>query len=180
MTSDDHPPEHRAGALAKQAQEIGHEEFCMRYPGPALMRLSGGAYGVDDTTGLRTRLDSAGADVDRSMLGVTLDAKVWWVRRADDEGRERVTVGRSLTNDIAVRDSSISKLHAYLAEQPNGWVIADAGSRHGVTVENETVGPGETRLLWDRSVIGLGQSVRLLFCNTETLLEVFDLTIRPE
>jgi hypothetical protein len=50
-----------------------------------------------------------------------------------------VTIGRAPTNDVVVRDDSVSGKHAQLAWFPDGWVVADVGSRNGTTVNGSLV-----------------------------------------
>ena len=44
---------------------------------------------------------------------------------------DRITIGRTTANDIAISDASVSRLHAYVRRDGDRWVVADAGSKNG-------------------------------------------------
>ncbi|HWU89099.1 MAG TPA: FHA domain-containing protein, partial [Kofleriaceae bacterium] len=37
---------------------------------------------------------------------------------------DRITIGRTHNNDVVIADHSVSRLHAYVRQQPTGWVVA--------------------------------------------------------
>src|SRR3954470_18566636 len=45
-----------------------------------------------------------------------------------------ITIGRSMTNDVAVRDPLVSRVHARVERTALGCEIVDLGSANGVTV----------------------------------------------
>src|SRR5258706_2244151 len=60
---------------------------------------------------------------------------VRWVEKSDrNPYADRISIGRSGTCDIVVRQPSVSKLHAHFVRQDRGWAIRDANSRNGVAV----------------------------------------------
>lgn len=52
---------------------------------------------------------------------------------------ERLTVGRDETCDITVNDINVSRTHAYLVAEGNGWAIEDRGSTNGTFVNDERI-----------------------------------------
>ncbi len=52
-----------------------------------------------------------------------------------------ISIGRLDGNDIAVADDSVSKFHAFVKEKDGAYVIQDARSRNGTTVNGEPVAP---------------------------------------
>lgn len=52
-----------------------------------------------------------------------------------------VTVGRAGNNDIVLPYEGISKFHAYFAQSPQGWTVADAGSTNGTFVLGKQLPP---------------------------------------
>ena len=54
------------------------------------------------------------------------------LRKLSDTFPHMITVGRTANNDLVIPDASISKLHAIFTHSaPNGFALADAGSRNG-------------------------------------------------
>jgi hypothetical protein len=53
---------------------------------------------------------------------------------------DRLLIGRAGNNDIVIRDDGISKLHAWLALQPDGVRVFDARSSNGTWVDGVRVG----------------------------------------
>lgn len=53
---------------------------------------------------------------------------------------DRITVGSSSANDIAIEDDpTVSRLHAILERLPAGWTVRDLGSRNGTSLNGEPV-----------------------------------------
>ena len=53
--------------------------------------------------------------------------------------RTPFTMGRQSDNDLVLLDSRISRRHARIIIGPTGYVIEDAGSRHGIFVNGERI-----------------------------------------
>jgi hypothetical protein len=56
------------------------------------------------------------------------------VRKTNDTFPSMISVGRTANNDIVLRDSHISRLHAYFHLVADGLELADADSTHGTYV----------------------------------------------
>jgi hypothetical protein len=54
-------------------------------------------------------------------------------------GQTPVTFGRGEDNDIVIPDPSVSRLHAELRQEGDGFVVVDRGSANGTKVNGETV-----------------------------------------
>jgi hypothetical protein len=66
----------------------------------------------------------------------------------------RVTLGRSRECDVVVDDANVSRQHAELVQQGDGWTIADLGSTNGIKVNRRRV--DRARLAdGDRVTLGL-------------------------
>lgn len=71
----------------------------------------------------------------------------------DDEGSttvvplasDAITIGRQQGNTIQLTEKNVSRRHARLYPEADGWVIEDLGSYNGIKVNNDTV-DGRTRL----------------------------------
>ncbi|MDH4053479.1 MAG: FHA domain-containing protein, partial [Rubrivivax sp.] len=66
-----------------------------------------------------------------------------------------ISVGRIPGNDVQVRESYISRIHAFIKLGPDGTVIEDADSRNGVFVNDRRV---RRELLQDGDVVTLGKA----------------------
>jgi predicted component of type VI protein secretion system len=75
------------------------------------------------------------------------------------DGIERLTIGRSATNDLALAwDSEVSRVHASVERVGDEWTLVDDGrARNGSFVDGERVN-GRIRLR-DGDAIGLGRTI---------------------
>lgn len=69
---------------------------------------------------------------------------------------DRITIGRTANNDIALVDSSVSRFHAYVRRDGSQWVVADAGSKNGSWLMGKALAPRKERPLPSRSELRLG------------------------
>lgn len=79
-------------------------------------------------------------------------------------------MGRQVGNDLAFKDSRISRAHAQILSEDGKWVIEDMGSRHGTFVNGEKVLRQELRPR-DAIDFGIPDSYRLIFIGDEASLE---------
>lgn len=71
------------------------------------------------------------------------------------------TIGRSSNNDITINDPEISRRHAHILQQENGFAVEDLGSTNGTFVNGQRcVG---VIALQDGDEIDLGDTISLLF-----------------
>jgi hypothetical protein len=84
---------------------------------------------------------------------------------------DRITIGRTSNNDIAITDHSISRLHAYLRLHANRWVVADAGSKNGSWLRGEPLEARKEKPIGSREVLRLGD-VDLTFYLATDLFQV--------
>ena len=64
-------------------------------------------------------------------------------------------LGRSRDCDVVLDDPNVSRHHAELRREGDGWVVADLGSTNGIKVNGRRVGQVA---LSDRDQITLGRS----------------------
>ena len=69
--------------------------------------------------------------------------------------KEMTTIGRSASNDIEVDAEGISRQHASIRRDTDGFFVSDLGSTNGTFVNGEQVG-SEPRRLSDGDRIELG------------------------
>ena len=110
-----------------------------------------------------TTLDAkSAADI---SLGAPQDPRVHMLHKAaDSEFPDLIALGRGLSADLSINNSSVSKLHAYIHGADNGsWEISDADSRNGTWVNHERLARGSAIGLQDGVEISLGQAIFLFY-----------------
>ena len=85
-----------------------------------------------------------------------------------------VSIGRIDKNDVCFADESVSKFHAYVKESAGTYVLQDARSRNGTTLDGALV-PG--RGLGEPLPMRSGQSIRFggvdaVFLDAKATLEL--------
>src|SRR5256885_8071467 len=81
----------------------------------------------------------------------------------------RVLIGRLPTNGIALADSSVSRLHAWIdADRDGRYFVGDSGSLTGTWVNGRTI--EKRKMLADGDVIRVGQA-QITFSMEEELPE---------
>ncbi len=112
-------------------------EFARQCTAPALVLY----IPIDEWMGFNTSVRSTqeimdSIDEDESEFSLA----VRWVEKSDrNPYADRISLGRSGTCDIVVRQPSVSKLHAHFLRADGGWAIRDANSRNGVAVNKQRI-----------------------------------------
>ena len=118
---------------------------------------------LDDDPGAPARVEST----------ASLSLIVFAVRRNGRSASHLITLGRAPDNDVVVPDVSISRFHAFVKEGANRrWLMQDAGSTNGTTVNGRSVprqGHGPPAELSSGDDVRLGQ-VELTFLDSEALV----------
>src|SRR5205823_276397 len=70
--------------------------------------------------------------------------------------KEVITCGRAPDNDLILESESVSRRHARFELGPEGYDIADLGSRNGTRVNDEPLPAGEFRALHDGDRLAVG------------------------
>lgn len=80
-----------------------------------------------------------------------------------DLGNNELTIGRDISNDIVISDVEVSRKHARLLLQADGFVLEDMGSTNGTFVNGQRlIGP---HVLRPGEMVMLGENVSLIFQN---------------
>jgi hypothetical protein len=157
--------------LRADAQKLGRGEFEQRY-GRVLLLLSATELAAPPAIA-STQVGLGGDGHPRMESTASLALIVFAVRRNGHSAGHLITMGRAPENDVVVPDTSISRFHAYVKEGANHqWLIQDAGSTNGTTVNGHSVprqGSGSPVELSSGDDVRLGQ-VELTFLDADALL----------
>lgn len=103
---------------------------------------------------------------DESWLEKT-DGTTYWLST-------RCSIGRQITNDLVLDDSSVSRHHAVLVGQPGKFLLTDLRSSNGSQVNGSPV--TRPTALKDGDLLRFGDVILRFRSNTSTIPDVLDLT----
>lgn len=83
--------------------------------------------------------------------------------------RTPFTLGRQSDNDLVLLDSRISRHHAQILQNDQGYAIEDMGSRHGTYVNNERITTTQLKT-GDQISLGVVDSYQLSFAGEQVVL----------
>lgn len=165
-----------ASAHYRQLIKLGREEFLAAAAPAALVRYRADGTGgdgrtltldhdepIDETLPMEGLGSFSVSDIDMAIHPL--------LKKAGASFPDRITIGRTSNNDLAIADHSISRLHAYLRLQGAGWVVADAGSKNGSWLRGEPLEPRKEKPIRSREVLRLGD-VDLTFYLAADLYQV--------
>jgi len=146
---------------------LGREEFLaaaapaafVRYPSRVLV----GLHSADRTLGLQSAertltLDETVDVPTPGSLPPETDLELFpLVKKPGASFADRITIGRTHNNDIAIIDHSVSRFHAYVRQTGSGWVVADAGSKNGSWLRGVTLEARREQPLPSKVVLRLGE-----------------------
>ena len=94
-----------------------------------------------------------------------------------DIDRWEASIGKSRSNDVVLKNDTVSRYHAVIAKKRNEWVITDTFSKTGVFVNGEEI--DSQAVIEDADVITVGD-VSLKFLCAEALSQASKTQIRTE
>jgi pSer/pThr/pTyr-binding forkhead associated (FHA) protein len=118
-------------------------EDANRLPAPDFASRHGDAFLLTST-----RLQPPSADAftevkleeDRMDRTAGIATLVYPVRPSERAAVHLLTLGRTPNNDVVIRDTSVSRFHAYVKpDERGGLLIQDAGSTNGTVVNGQSV-----------------------------------------
>lgn len=158
----------------RQLVELGRDEFLASAAPAALVR-----YRTEESpefSGLTTlTLDET---VDESTLPIGKELPDGHVaveiyplaKKPGASFADRITIGRTPNNDIAINDHSVSRLHAYVRLDGERWVVADAGSKNGSWMRGKALEPRKEQPMQSHAIVRIGE-VDLTFFTAADLYE---------
>ncbi len=164
----------RLADLIVDRRQLPPEMFRRKHPVPVLLHRPKEAgpdarvfrTGVIDTEAWQGEL-AEGLQVYQSLEVLPV------AKRSGGIFADRVTVGRTRNNDVALPYPNVSKFHAYFTWSPDrsAYYLNDAGSTNGTFVEGSRVMPKQPLVVPDMATVAFG-TYSLRFRTTEGLYEL--------
>jgi hypothetical protein len=161
-----------AAAHYRHLLALGREEFLaaaapaalVRYPSRVLVGVHSmdRTIGPDETLDVRSPVPHVEAEVELEVFPL--------VKKPGASFADRITIGRTHNNDIAIVDHSVSRFHAYVRQAGAGWLIADAGSKNGSWLRGSALEARREVALPSKAALLLGE-VELTFYVASDLFE---------
>jgi hypothetical protein len=155
---------HNLDELVFAAQELPRESFARRYAGWYLFRRPAVELGSEGVSGLPYDTVQGGILSFREPVDPGLRAAPYRLARLEkrpgNPHPDRLSIGRAVHCDVALRYSFVSKLHAHLQRESDGTLkIGDHRSTNGTSVNGVRLAPGETRTIRTGDRIGFGKLI---------------------
>jgi pSer/pThr/pTyr-binding forkhead associated (FHA) protein len=165
-----------AAAHYRQLLQLGRNEFLASAAPAALVRHRTESQDPSNSGASTITIES---DYDEDKIEETLpygrdlpaeiDLEVYpLAKKPGASFQDRITIGRTGNNDVVINDTSISRLHAYIRRDRDGWVVADAGSKNGSWMKGSALEARKERPLPSRAILRLGD-VDLTFYSADDL-----------
>lgn len=91
---------------------------------------------------------------------------------------DMITVGRTANNDVVVNDITVSRFHAFFRHRGEAWVVCDAGSKNGTSLEGDVLEARKERLIVSGQQVRVGD-IELAFYTPDDLFDILSGSIRP-
>jgi pSer/pThr/pTyr-binding forkhead associated (FHA) protein len=149
-----------AASQYRQLLQLGREEFLAAAAPAALVRYR--AAEAEDPEIAEATMTIDDEEIEETLphgkvLPEQVDLEVYpLTKKPGASFPDRITIGRTGNNDIVVLDTSVSRLHAYVRREKNGWVVADAGSKNGSWLRGIALEARVEKALPSRAVLRLG------------------------
>jgi tetratricopeptide (TPR) repeat protein len=118
------------------AASLTRREFAQNFPFPFLLEIGGRLRAsshdrADEETQVGRRVEAVD---DAPPVASADEPFILPLRKVATAVPSSITLGRAKTNDVIVRDSFVSKVHAFFRNADGRWELADAGSRNGTWI----------------------------------------------
>jgi hypothetical protein len=169
----------RLNDVCKNARGLGVHAFCEAFPQHALIfsSVASASDAAQDAAPVefgddRDATHASDVGDDRAVSLVYGDRVAFLRKRPENPFPDMISLGRASNNDVVVRLSSISKIHAVFMRSPSGgWTITDSGSTNGTYLNDTALAPRIRESLTDGDRIRLGLDLKCVFLEPESLFE---------
>jgi hypothetical protein len=174
------PADHYLGLV-----KLGREAFVASAAPAALVRVRPGAEALASGTTPPPGEDSRDSSVDLHMdtyvgtpggKGVRQRRLEIYplLKKPSAPFPDMITVGRTPNNDIVLKDSTVSRLHAFFRHRGAAWQVADGGSKNGTSLDGAPLAPRKERPVESGQVVKIGD-LELTFYTAEELFKMLSL-----
>ena len=169
-----------ATAHYRHLLQLGREEFLVSSAPAVLVRYRSPANDADSGAATLTLdQDESAETVEETMehgfsphLKEDTDLEVYpLTKKPGASFPDRITIGRTPNNDIVIVDHSVSRLHAYVRQDGDKWIVADAGSKNGSWLDRSSLEARKERKLGSKAILRIGD-VDLTFLVAKDLYSV--------
>ena len=146
--------------------QLGRDEFLAAAAPAALVRYRGDSEAERASSVMHTL--SIDQEIEETLPGYaakpdTADLELFpLTKKPQASFPDRITIGRTMNNDIVIADASVSRFHAYVRRDGGSWVVADAGSKNGSWLRGEVLEARREKPIGSGAVIKIGE-VELTF-----------------
>jgi hypothetical protein len=155
------------GELAQELDKIGEGAFRRKYPHPFLVEV----YQPEDDF----EEDEQAITGEVPVVDFSQEVNEWMIMKAvavtGSASSSQVTVGRSGSNDIILRGSKISKLHAGFYRVGEQWHLMDLGSMNGTAVNGNQLQENQKAGIKSKDVISFWRYT-FEFHQTDSFIEL--------
>jgi hypothetical protein len=141
--------------------------------------------GVSKGPGADKELDAQLAETQAIELKA-LEEGLKFVTSVEKSGRnafkDRVTIGRSVNNDIVINSGAVSKFHAFITHDAarDVYSIRDVGSTNGTSMQGKPMQPNTLTDLFSGTSMSFGQSVAATFFLPAEFFDFIDVINRSD
>jgi len=163
-----------AAAHYRQLVELGRDEFLAAAAPAALVRYRADEtpeFSGQTTLTLDETVDESTLPIGKELPDGHVSVEIYpLAKKPGASFADRITIGRTPNNDIAINDHSVSRLHAYVRLDGKTWVVADAGSKNGSWMRGKALEPRKEQPMASHAVVRIGE-VDLTFFTAADLYE---------
>lgn len=159
--------------IKEHARAMPLDEFERRFPVPALLVVY---YEPEESeepldTSVQGGVQLLTMSIKSAAILRYLNRVAFLCKRPGNPFAHLVSIGRSMSNDIAIAVDSVSKVHGYFALDGERWCFTDHGSTNGSLLNDQPLEAGSKHCLVDGDVLQLGLEVTLEYFSPARLYE---------
>ena len=158
--------------IQDRARQLPRDEFVRHFPVPALLVVyrepEVGSEPVDPAS---QGVQLLTVSIKSAAILRYLNRLAFLCKKPGNHFAHLVSIGRSVSNDIAITVDSVSKVHGYFALDGDDWTFTDHSSTNGSLLNDKPLAAGQKNTLRDGDLLQLGLEVTLELFLPERLYD---------